>query len=93
MRQPFDQIGAAIPFSTLRAVRLVGPAPKKQQFPAGDHEPLIERKGKLVFACGRVNRLPCHQVGIKGVVIVVGNVREVVVGEGRIEVLPVAIDA
>src|SRR5260370_14204605 len=63
MRQPFDQIGAAIPFSTLRAVRLVGPAPKKQEFPASVHESLIERKGQLVFAGGRVNRFPCHQVG------------------------------
>ena len=93
MRQPLDQIGAAIPFRTLRVVRSIRPAAKKQQFPAGDHKSLIERKGKLIFACGRVNRFPCHQAGIERVVILVGNVREVVVGECGIEVLPVAIDA
>src|ERR1700738_5702829 len=42
MRQPFDQVGAAIPFRTLPAVRLVGPAAKKPQVPAGDHNPPLE---------------------------------------------------
>src|SRR3977135_2956803 len=44
MRQPFDQIGAAIPLRALRRVRLVGSVAKKQQLPAGDHKPLVEWK-------------------------------------------------
>src|SRR6266516_5655321 len=49
MRQPFDKVGAAIPFRTVRAVRAVATVAKEQQFPASDHKSLIERKGKLVF--------------------------------------------
>jgi len=93
MRQPFDQIGAAIPFRALRRVRLVGSVAKKQQLPAGDHKPLVEWKGKLVLAGGRANRLPCHQVGVERLVIRIGDVGEVIVRKCRIEVLPVAIDA
>ncbi len=93
MRQPFDQISATIPFRALRGIRLVGPAAEIQQFPASDHESLIERKGKLVRAGGRVNRLSCHQVSVERQVILIGNIGKVIVGKGWIEVLPVAIDA
>jgi hypothetical protein len=93
VRQPFDQIGAAIPFRALRRVRLIGAATKEQQLPAGDDKPLIERKRKLVRAGRRMNGLPCHQVRVERLVIFVGHIGEVIVGKCRIQVLPVAIDS
>ena len=93
MRQPFDQIGAAIPFRALSGVRLVGAVAQKQQFPARDHHALIERKGKLVGAGGRVGRLPRHQKGVERAVILIADIGEMIIGKGRIEVLAAAIDA
>ena len=49
MRQPLDEVGAAIPFRAPGAIRPVCPAAEEQQFPACDDEALIERtieKGK-----------------------------------------------
>ena len=66
---------------------------QEQQFPARDRDALVERKGKLVRAGRRVDRLPRHQKGIERAVILIADIGEVVVGKGRIEVLAVAIDA
>ena len=93
MRQPFDEIGAAIPFRALGAVRLISAAAQEQQFPARNHEALVERKGELVLAGRRVDRRPRHQERIERLVVVIADIGEMVVGKGRIEMLAVAIDA
>src|SRR5229473_8063913 len=64
MRQSLDEIGAAIPLRAPGTVWLIAVAAKKQQFPAGDNRPLVEREGKLVRARRRMNRLSRHQEGI-----------------------------
>src|SRR5487761_1997935 len=93
MCQPLDQIGAAIPFGALRSIRLVGSAPKEQQLPACDDDALIEREGKLVCAGGGVDRLPRHQIGVERLVVAIGDIGEMVVGEGRIEMSADTINA
>ena len=93
MRQPFDQIGAAVPFGALAGIGLIGVVTKEKQFPSGNGEPLVEREGKLVFACRRADRLPRHQEGIERPVILVADIGEVVVWECRIKVLAFTIDA
>jgi hypothetical protein len=57
MRQPFDQIGTAVPFDALPGIGLIGIVTKEKQFPSGNGEPLVEREGKLVFARRRADRL------------------------------------
>ena len=93
MRKAFDQIGAAIPFRALCAVRLPAVVAKEQQLPARDHKALIERKRQFVRTRRRMNRLPCHQIGIERPVIVVRDVGEMIVGKGRVEMPAVAVDA
>ena len=93
MRQPLDQISAPIPFRAARRVRLIGAGAKKQQFPTGNDEALIEREWKLVGWRGGVNRLPRHQIGIERAVVFIADVGEVIVGKGRIEMLADAVDA
>src|ERR1700680_3291994 len=92
MCQPFDQVGAAIPFRALRAVRLVSLATKEQQLPARNDKALVEGKGELVGAGGGVNRRPRHQKRIQGAIVFVGDVGEMVVGKSRVEMLPGAIN-
>src|SRR5712671_5223619 len=41
MCQPFDQIGAAIPFRALRGIRPVSLAPKEQKLPASNDKALV----------------------------------------------------
>ncbi len=84
MRQPFDQIGAAILFRALGTVRLIGAAMKEQQLPAGDHHALVERERKLVGAGRRANRLPRHQKGVERLVVLIADIGEVIVGKGRV---------
>ena len=93
MRQALDQIGAAIPFRAPGGVGPVAAAMKEQQFPAGDDKTLIERKAELVGAGRGVNRRPRHQIGVERPVVVVGDIGEMIVGKGRIELLAVAVDA
>ena len=93
MREPLDQIGAAIPFRALGAVRLVGAAMQEQELPAGDQDAVIERKGKLVFARRRADRLPRHQVSVKRAIILIADIGEMIVGKCRVEMPAVAIDA
>ena len=93
MRQSFDQIGAAIPFRSLRAVRLICPAPQEQQFPARDNKALIERKRQLVRRHRRVHRRAGHQIRIKRIIVLVGDVGEMIIGKGRIKMLPFPVDA
>jgi hypothetical protein len=38
-------------------------------------------------------RLARHQVGVEGAVVLVADIGEVIIGKGRIEVSPFAIDA
>ena len=93
MRQPLDQVGATIPFRTLRAVRLVGFTVKEQKLPTRDHKPLVEWKGKPVLARRRLHRLPRHQVSVERAVVLIADIGEVIVGECRIEMPALAIDA
>ncbi|HVI63578.1 MAG TPA: hypothetical protein VM910_13485 [Bradyrhizobium sp.] len=93
MRETLDQIGAAIPFRALRRIGPIGPAMKKQQLPARDHKALIEWKGKLVLALWCTNGLACHQIGVERVVVLIADMREVIVGECRIEMPAFPIDA
>ena len=93
MGQSLDQIGAAVPFRGFRGVGLIAPVAQEQQLPAGDHGALIERKRQLVRAGRRMNRRPRHQIRIERAVVFVGNMGEVVIREGRIEMLAIPIDA
>jgi hypothetical protein len=93
MRQPFDQIGPAVPFGALAGIGPIGVATKEKQFPPGNREPLVERERKLVFACRRADGLPRHQERIERPVILVADIGEVVVWECRIKVLAFTVDA
>ena len=93
MRQALDQIGAAIPFGTLRRVRPVGAGAQEQQLPSGDDHAMVEREGQLVLPCCCANRLARHQEGIERAVVVIADIGEMVVGKGRIEMPALAIDA
>jgi hypothetical protein len=44
MAEPFDQIGAAIPFGALLRVGLELAAVQEQEIPAGQEPPDVERK-------------------------------------------------
>src|SRR6202041_1435582 len=92
MGQTVDEISASVPLRTLRAVGLVGPAFQEKQLPAGDGETLIERKREIVGRSGVANGGPRHQERIKRAVVLVVDVGEMVVGKGRVEMLPGAVD-
>ena len=93
MRQPFDQIGTAVPFGALFGIGLIGVVTKEKQFPPSNGGPLVERERKLVFARRRADGLPRHQEGIECPVILIADIGEVVVWECRIKVLAFTIDA
>src|SRR5947207_14899270 len=93
MREPLDQIGAAIPFRALGAVRTVTAGMQKQQLPARDQDAIIERKGKLVLASRRANRLARHQEGVERAIILIADIGEVIIGKCRIEVAAVTTNA
>src|SRR5438093_383683 len=93
MRQPLDQIGTAVPLGALLRIGLIGVVTKEKQLPSGNGEPLVEREGKLVFACRCADGLPRHQEGIKCPVILVADIGEVVVWKCRIKVLAFTIEA
>ena len=92
MRQSLDQIAAAIPFRGLGGVGLAAAWRRNNSF-----QPAITKRrfnGNDNWLCGRrADRLPRHQKGIKRVVVLVGDVGEMIIRKGRIEMLAVAIDA
>ena len=93
MCQSLDQIGAAVPFRAFRAVGTIGAMAQEQQLPARDDDALIERKRQLVVAGRLANRPPRHEIRIERAVVFVGNIGEMIIGKGRIEMPAVAVDA
>ena len=93
MAEPFDQIGTAIPFGILPGISLHGTALEEEKLPAGDQRTDVEWERQFVFQIRRIDRPARHHESIDGADVLVSHARHVIVGECRIEVMPVAPDA
>ncbi len=91
MREPLDQIGAAIPFRTFVRRRPIRSVTQEEQLPTRNEPALIIRERHLVRARRRMHRLAGHQEGIERTVVLVGDVGEMVIGKRRVEMMSVAV--
>lgn len=87
------QISPAIPLGALAGIRLKGAPIEKQDIPAGDETTKVERKNQIVGGSGAANCRSAHQERIDRTNIVIGSMREMIIGESRIKMPAFPIDA
>src|SRR5215216_8177441 len=85
MAQALDQVGAAIPFVAAGSVGLKPAAIEEEELPHRQDCPDVEWKGELVRGSVRTERLPSHHERVQSARILIGDLREVMIREGRIE--------
>ena len=89
--QSFDDVCAAVPLFVPGLVRLQRAGSKKQQLSPGKQQSLIEWKAQLIRWSLGLNGLDAHEMGVNRAEIIIRNPREIVIGEGRIEVTTLAV--
>src|SRR5262249_18160230 len=92
MAQPLGEIGAAIPFCTLRGIRLIAPIRNEEELPAGLKETDIERERQGVRLCRRPDRRPCHEIRIEGLHVLIRDLREMIERKRRKKMRAIAGD-
>src|SRR5260370_29572849 len=93
MAETFDQVGTLIPLRALRWIRRDRSLVEKQRLPDRKRGPDVERKAKIVSACGPPHRLDGrHQVGIDRIDIRILDLGEMVIWECGIEMIAHPVD-
>ncbi len=93
MPEALGKIRAAIPDLAPFGIGLKRPFVEKEQLPTGKERTKAERKDEVVARRFCDDRFARHQIGVERADILVGHMREVVVGEGWIKVASLTIDA